>query len=197
MSRKKAVKNIVFAAAAVLAAAVLEVCAFNFKPLAVSLGWRESEARIYTQADLRFENCTESGEGVLLGEGGCFYLDGLDYELNTIRISYTGEIPSLTACCDADTEDKTVTLVNGGKNAVVDSHVYSVLFRPHGGEGTMLSGIEIVVNDYRFDFSAARFFAMIAVCLITRALFSLQHPVDYGIASAPPEGEKPEEEKQG
>ena len=51
-TKNKVIKWAVFFVIVVAVAAALEVCAFNFKPVTVSLGWRESGARTYTLADV-------------------------------------------------------------------------------------------------------------------------------------------------
>ena len=184
MNRKKILKTAVFAVIVVAVAAVLEVCAFNFKPIAVSLGWRQDETRTYAEADFRLVDCyINAGGEIEIGEGEAhLWLENLNYELNTMRVSFeSGGISSVSAFCDSSTEDKTVTLANGAGNVVVDGNILSVRFDLQGETGDTLKNFTVIINDYQFRFSWARFIAMIAVCFITRGLFALQHPVDYGI----------------
>ena len=67
MSKKKKIKWVIYTLIVIAAAALLEVCAFNFKPIAVSLGWRADETRTYTLADIPADgliNCVMDENGL-------------------------------------------------------------------------------------------------------------------------------------
>ncbi len=187
MSKHKIAEEIVLFLIVAVLAVVLEICAFNFKPITVKLGWRQDETRVYTVKDLAadaFAGCVldENGDIVLTAPEASFMLAGLDYELNVIRAEFSSQnVASLTALCDSDKEDKTVTLQSSKKNSYVDGHIFSVRFDVQGQAGDRIAGLTVTVNDYQFSFSVSRVIAMIAVVFITRGLFALQRPIDYGL----------------
>ena len=187
MKRKKILQHIGYALLIAAIAAVLEVCAFNFKPITTSLGWRQDETRVFTSEDIAadsFVNCFVNADGriEIAAEGASFTIGGLNMELNTLRAEFEAEgVSSLTAFCDADKEDKTVTLYDGAMNVVVDGTIHSVRIDLNGEVGGTIGNIRLIVNNYQFQFSWARFIAMIVVGIVTRALFALQRPIDYGI----------------
>ena len=119
MKRKKILQHIGYALLIAAIAAVLEVCAFNFKPITTSFGWRQDETRVFTSEDIAadsFVNCFVNADGriEIAAEGASFTIGGLNMELNTLRAEFEAEgVSSLTAFCDADKEDKTVTLYDG------------------------------------------------------------------------------------
>lgn len=203
MSKKKKIKWVIYTLIVIAAAALLEVCAFNFKPIAVSLGWRADETRAYTLADIPADgliNCVMDENGLkVTAEGASFTLTGLGYELNTVRIVYEADgIAGVNAFCDSNKEDKTVSLENGAGNTVIDATILSVRFDLDAQAGATVRSFTVIINDYRFDFSWARFVAMIAVAVITRALFGLQRPIDYGIdTSANLQKQEKEDTPQG
>ena len=171
-------------------AAVLEVCAFNFKPVTVALGWRADETRLFTAESINpdtLKGCTvEDGAVVLTAEEGSFELMGLGFELNTARALFESDgVVSVTAFFDSSREDKTVSLVSGAKNSYIDGSVSYVSIDLAGEAGGRIEGFTLIVNDYQFEFSWARFIAMIVVCCVTRALFGLQRPPDYELESEP------------
>lgn len=203
MSKKKKIKWVIYTIIVIAAAALLEVCAFNFKPIAVSLGWRADETRAYTLADIPADgliNCVMDENGLkVTAEGASFTLTGLGYELNTVRIVYEADgVAGVNAFCDSNKEDKTVSLENGAGNIVIDATILSVRFDLDAQAGATVRSFTVIINDYRFDFSWARFVAMIAVAVITRALFGLQRPIDYGIdTSANLQKQEKEDTPQG
>ena len=203
MSKKKKIKWVIYTLIVIAAAALLEVCAFNFKPIAVSLGWRADETRAYTLADIPADgliNCVMDENGLkVTAEGASFTLTGLGYELNTVRIVYEADgIAGVNAFCDSNKEDKTVSLENGAGNIVIDATILSVRFDLDAQAGATARSFTVIINDYQFDFSWARFVAMIAVAVITRALFGLQRPIDYGIdTSANLQKQEKEDTPQG
>ena len=72
-------------------------------------------------------------------------------------------------------------LVGGASNTYVDDDAVSVRFEFGEKGGDRIAALTLIADGEQFHFSWARFIAMIAVCFITRGLFALQHPVDYGI----------------
>ena len=193
-TKNKIIKWAVFFVIVVAVAAALEVCAFNFKPVTVRLGWRQDETRLFSAEDIdpeSLQGCTlQEGTIVLTGEEASFSLTGLGFELNTVRAVYRADAGvSVSGFFDSSREDKTVPLKNGAMNEYIDGVVSAVRITVRGEAGDTLSSLQLIVNDYQFAFSWARFIAMIVVCCVTRALFGLQHTPDFGLDVAAQSGE--------
>lgn len=203
MNKHKLAEEIVLFLIVAVLAVVLEICAFNFKPVTVKLGWRQDETRLY-QADAlaadSFVGCilNQNGEIELTAPEASFTLANLNFELNTLRTEYVSDtISSMSAFCDSDKEDKTVTVKNDGKNVYVDGNILSVRFEVKGQAGDKIAGIRFVINDYQFDFSFSHVIAMLVICFVTRGLFALQRPIDYGLDVNAPKEETPQHKDCG
>ena len=186
MNKKKIIKNAVFALIVVALAAALEICAFNFKPVTVSLGWRESGARTYTLADVdetSLVNCSiENGALVASSAGASFAIENFDLDFDAIRAEISSDtVSSVTVVYTVGQDEKRAELVGGASNTYVDDDAVSVRFEFGEKGGDRIAALTLIADGEQFHFSWARFIAMIAVCVVTRALFSLQRPIDYGI----------------